>query len=186
MVMSMSKGSGKRFEEDFKKSVPSHCLLVRLNDPPQSFGKSDNLRFSMKNPCDFMVFDSERRIFMCLELKTTSGTSMSFENIHDKSKTLKMIHAHQTKSLLKFSQYDYVYAGFLLNFRKEKCDSGYDENTYFIDVNVFQDMCDDIDKKSFNEKDLIEYGATVVSGKKKRTRFIWNIDKMIDDICVNV
>ena len=97
-----------------------------------------------------------------------------------------MIHAHQTKSLLKFSQYDYVYAGFLLNFRKEKCDSDYDENTYFIDVNAFQDMCDNIGKKSFNEKDLTEYGATIVFGKKKRTRFIWNIDKMIDDICVNI
>ena len=52
---------GKRFEEDFKASVPSSSLLIRLNDSPQAFSKSSITRFTHRTPCDFLVFDSINR-----------------------------------------------------------------------------------------------------------------------------
>ena len=53
------KNVGKVFENDFKQSVPQeYCLLHRLPDPPQSFKRSKDTKFSHKNPCDFHMFDS--------------------------------------------------------------------------------------------------------------------------------
>ena len=52
------KNVGKVFENDFKQSVPQeYCLLHRLPDPPQSFKRSKDTKFSHKNPCDFHMFD---------------------------------------------------------------------------------------------------------------------------------
>ena len=69
---------GKVFEEQIKKSVPDYALLYRLPDAAQSFGGSNTLRFSRKNPFDFLLWDSKRHILYALEMKTVSGKSISF------------------------------------------------------------------------------------------------------------
>lgn len=173
----MTKNSGKIFEEAIKSSIPSYCLLIRLPDPPQSFVQSKSTRFSHKNPCDYICYDSENKKLWCLELKTTSSKSMSFENIHNNDSESKMIHRHQTRGLLEFSKYDGVVAGFIFNFRHFEGEPNYNEMTYFMEVNDFQKMCDSIGKKSFNEIDAILYGAKKIKGVKKRTRFKWDIDE---------
>lgn len=175
----MAKNTGKIFENAIKESIPSHCLLIRLPDPPQSFAKSSTTRFSRPNPCDYICYDSNSGKLWCLELKTTASKSMSFENIHTNDKESKMIHRHQTKGLLEFSKYNGVIAGFLFNFRHFEGKPNYNELTYFMEVNDFQNMCDNIGKKSFNEIDIILNGAIKVSGVKKRTRFNWNIDSLM-------
>lgn len=175
----MAKNTGKIFEGAIKSSIPSHCLLIRLPDPPQSFAQSKATRFSHKNPCDYLCYNSEDNKLWCLELKTTSSKSMSFENIHNDDSGIKMIHRHQIKGLLEFSKYDGVVAGFLLNFRHFEGEPNYNETTYFMEINDFQKMCDNINKKSFNEMDIILNGAIKVSGTKKRTRFNWNIDSLL-------
>ena len=86
-----------------------------------------------------------------------------------------MIHAHQTKGLLKCSDYSNVVSGFLFNFRLPE-----NELTYFIEVNKFQKMCESINKKSFNIMDLVLNGAIKIDGFKKRTRWYWNIDKFFE------
>ena len=116
----MADNSGKKFEKQFRLSVPDYCLLQRLNDPPQSFTQSKSTKFSIKNPCDFFMFDSISHILYCLELKTTKYRSMSFEDIKSDEKQNKMIHKHQILSLLDFSNFENVTAGFILNFRDEK------------------------------------------------------------------
>ena len=175
----MAKNVGKAFEADWKKSVPDYCLLIRLPDPPHSFTKRSDTRFSVKNPCDYICYDSESRLLYCLELKTTSSKSMSFENIHSDEKDNKMIHRHQTKALLEFSKYEGVIAGFVFNFRHFEGEPNYNEMTYFMEANDFQRMCDSINKKSFNEIDAVLYGARRIDGKKKRTRFSWDVDGLL-------
>lgn len=173
--MSKSQNVGKQFELSIKQSVPDHILLIRLNDSPQAFKKSNLTRFTPKNPFDYVCFDTQTKKLFCLELKSTSNKYMSFEDIHSDEEQSGMIHAHQTKGLLKCSVYPNVVAGFLLNFRLSE-----NELTYFIEVNQFQKMCESVNKKSFNIMDLILYGAKKIEGAKKRTRWYWDLNTFFD------
>lgn len=176
----MAKNSGKIFEEDFKKSIPDYCLLIRLPDPPQSFTQRSDTRFSKKNPCDFIMYDSKSRLLFALELKTTKYKSMSFDDINNSEEQNKMIHRHQIIGLTNYSKYDGVCAGFIFNFRDEKNNV---ERTYFQRIDDFNKMANKIDKKSFNELDLIVDGNAIkLCGEKKRTHYIWNIDEFLKNM----
>lgn len=171
--------SGKIFEDDFKSSINNdRCLLIRLNDQPQSFAKS--ARFSLKSPCDFVLYDSVTKLFVPLELKTTKYRSMSYENIKEENPDNAMIHKHQLEKLLEFSKYNGVMSGLLLNFRTEDKNI---QRTYYVSIENFLDMCEKINKKSVNEIDLISVGKAIkVNGVKKRTRYSWNIDELLDKL----
>lgn len=172
----MAKNTGKVFESDWKKSVPDHCLLIRLPDPPHSFTKSETTRFAVKNPCDYICYDTKTKVLHCWELKTTKYKSMSFDDIDSDEPESKMVKRHQIKALGEFSMYDNVVAGFVLNFRDEKNNV---ERTYFQNADDFIGMCGKIGKKSFNEIDLIMNGAIKVSGVKKRVRYTWDVAEML-------
>ncbi len=169
---------GKKFEQQFYSSVPEYCFKYRLKDSSQSFIKEKNSKFSWDNPCDYFLFDTKNRLMYCLELKTTSGKSISFENINSIENKNKMIHKHQIKSLLKFSSYNNVVSGFIFNFRNEKDNT---QRTYFQQVKNFENMCNDIDKQSFNEIDLLMYSGIKIEGEKKRINYHWNIEKFLND-----
>lgn len=169
---------GKVFENDFKKSVNSHNLLIRLNDPPQSFG-GGTARFSIKNPCDYLLMDTKHRILVCFELKTTKFKSISYEDVDGNDNTSRMIHKHQIYGLTKFSEYDSVEAGFLFNFRDEKNSC---ERCYFMRVEDFNNMIKNSNKHSCNEIDILTNCAIKVHGEKKRTRYTWDIDSLLDTI----
>lgn len=169
--------SGKHFENTIKSSIPDYCLYYRLPDPPQSFNQSSSLRFSWKNPCDCFIFDSHSSIFYCLELKTTKNNAFSFEDINiEEKQPAKMIHKHQILALLDSSRFNNVCAGFIFNFRNE---SKHIETTYFHKIDDFLRMINEINKKSFNEKDLLKYNPIEIIGKKKRVNYLWDIDKFL-------
>ncbi len=173
----MTGNSGKKFEKQFKASIPSYCLVYRLKDTAQAYNNSKETKFTWNNPCDFFIFDSISHILYCLELKTTKYKSMSFEDIKSNEKQNKMIHKHQILSLLGFSKFENVTAGFILNFRDEK--SGV-ERTYFQNITDFSSMCQKINKVSFNEIDLIMNGNAIkISGIKKRVNYQWNLDEFL-------
>lgn len=166
---------GKRFEHDWSNSIPDYCLLIRLYDPPHSFTQRSDTKFSHKNPCDYICYNSKNNVMYCLELKTTSYKSMSFDDINNSEMQNKMVKKHQIKALLEFSKYDGVIAGFVFNFRHFENTEKYFETTYFQNINDFISMCNAINKKSFNEIDLVLNNAIKIDGKKKRTRYHWDI-----------
>ena len=170
---------GKIFESDFRNSVDKdRCLLIRLNDQPQSF--KNTAKFSLKSPCDFLLYDSSTKLFIPFELKTTKYRSMSYENINEDNPKEAMIHKHQLESLLEFSKYDGVKAGLILNFRTEESNI---QRTYYISIQNFLSMCEIINKKSVNEIDLINIGHAIkIDGIKKRTRYIWDINGLLDKL----
>lgn len=170
----MIKSPGKIFEEDFSRSVPSYCLIHRLKDSAQSYNNSNATRFTWDNPCDFFVFDGS--ILYCFELKSTKSKSMSYQ-IDKNDVSSRMIKYHQIESLTKFSKYENVLAGLVLNFRDEKNDS---QRTYFIDIKNFNKMIDSIGKRSVNEIDILLNGAIKIQGNKKRTRYSWDIDAFLE------
>jgi len=164
---------GKIFENQIRKSTPDYALLFRIPDAAQSFG-GGNLRFSRKNPFDFILFDSRKRILYALEMKTVAGKSISFERTKQESRE---IHFHQIEGLNEWNKYDGIICGFVIEFRQL-------ETTIFLEISQFNKLIANIDKKSFNFKDLndnnIQY--VIIEQKKARTRYIYNIDKFLRDI----
>lgn len=134
---------------------------------------SSKLRFSHHSPCDCMLFDGE--YFYTLELKSVGTNSISFERLkEDKG----IIHKYQIDSLLKFSKYKNVVSGFLLDFRLS-------DNTYFCRINEFIELINSIDKKSFNERDLLKYCSPIIIEKKKlKVNYKYNVCKLLGDVRV--
>ncbi len=165
---------GKVFEEQIKKSVPDYALLYRLPDAAQSFGGSNTLRFSRKNPFDFLLWDSKRHILYALEMKTVNGKSISFERSKDENNE---IHYHQIQGLNKWNKYDGIICGFIIEFRQI-------ETTVFIEIDSFNSLIDKVDKKSFNMDDIINSGLPyfIIPQKKQRTRYIYDIDSLLSQI----
>lgn len=166
---------GKKFEENFKKSIPSYCMLHRLKDSAMAYNNSKGTKFTWDNPCDFFCFDSKSHFLFAFELKSTKSKSISFERKqHEKSS--KMVKYHQISALKQMSIYDGLIAGFIFNFRDEKNNA---ERTYFQNIIHFDKMSKGIDKTSFNEMDLILNNAVKIKGVRKRINYIWNIDEFL-------
>lgn len=177
MVKKTSKNYGKRFEEDFASSAPEYCYVHRLRDSAQSYNDSEETSFSWDNECDFFIWNSNARMFYAIECKSTKYKSMSVQS-DKKDKSSKMVKLHQIESLEKISKYDGTLSGLILNFHDENNDN---QRTYFIDINSFISMMKQIDKKSFNEIDLLTVGKAIkIQGNKKRTRWYWNLDEFFE------
>lgn len=164
-VRIISQNEGKKFEADLKSSIPDTCWLYRLRDNASSFANGTNTRFTSTNICDYILFDDITKTMFLIECKSTKGTSIP----------LSMIRDNQIKGLKDAGNHMLV-AGFLINFRNDKND------TYFISINNFSDMINDIKKKSFNIKDLETFGAIKIESTKKRTRYTYNIQKMVNEL----
>lgn len=171
----MAKNIGKIFEDNWKKSCPNDVLIYRPPDAAQSFnigGNGNKLRFSQHSPCDFIMFDGKLNTLWTLELKSFQG-SCSFE----RSKEDKgIIHYYQIESLKRFAEYQNVCSGFILDFRKS-------DNTYFLNINEWNKLIDGIvNKKSFNENDLLTYCSPILIEKKKlKTNYRYDIKKFLND-----
>lgn len=173
------KNAGKKFEDNFKKSLPDWCLVIRLPDPAASFSGGTETRFSVKNPCDYIIFNTKQRVLYCLELKSTKQKSISFEDIDKSKQPTRMVHKHQIKGLMKFAEYKYVMPGFVFNFRDEK---NAEERTYFQHIADFSRMAKAIGKSSFNESDVRDFNAMEIHGKIKRTNYEWDLCEFFEKI----
>lgn len=167
------RNEGKKFEEDFKKSVPEDFYFYRLRDSGSSFNPTQEtgLRFSWQNDYDCFIFYKDS--FFPLELKSTQGTSMSIQ--FTKEEKGKMIKLSQINGLMKAQKHEGVYAGFLLNFRKT-------EHTYWLSIKDFYLFYKFTDKKTINEKDIQENNGILIPQVKKRVRYTYDVKRMIEMI----
>lgn len=130
---------GKTFEQQFKNSIPKGCYYLRLHDSALGFDiKNSTQRFSLQSPFDCVLYYNST--MYTLELKSTKGTSFSFDGAS------QMIKKHQIKELRLSKTYDII-SGFILNFRTTN-------HTYFLDIKDFDELISNLNKKSFNEKDI--------------------------------
>ena len=164
-MKNISKNEGKKFEEDIKSSVPENCWIYRLRDNASSFANGTNTRFTSSNICDYILLDDVTKTLFLVECKSTNGTSIP----------LTMIRENQIEGLKDASKHQLV-AGLLVNFRNAKND------TFFILIDKYLDMMKSLNKKSFNIHDLENIGATRIESEKKRTRYRYNINKMMEDL----
>jgi recombination protein U len=163
----LAKNAGKKFEEDFKNSIPSNIYYLRIKDQASGFGEQSNLRFSAKNPFDALMY-CYPNLFL-LELKSTKGTSFSFDG------TNPMIKQHQIDELTAANKHKGIIPGFIFNMRKYK-------KTYFLHINDFNKLVQDLDKKSINQKDIVSAGAIEVFGEIKRVRYRYYIGEFITTV----
>ena len=161
------KNTGKQFEDDIKRSTPDGVLLYRLPDSAQSFGGGNKLRFSLKNPFDFLAWDSRKHVLYALEMKTVAGKSISFER--DASQQGE-IHYHQIDGLSAWNTYDGIICGFVIEFRGA-------ETTVFIDIDSFKDLISRVDKKSISLRDIMELDIpyTIIPQRKLRTHYRYDL-----------
>lgn len=111
---------GKKFERDFKKSVPLNVFYYRFKDGTAAYSKNDpgsnkQVRFQAKNTCDCMLFNGEN-LFM-LELKSYKGKSLPFSSLRE----------NQWKGLCESADYHNIVSGVIINFRDM-------EKTYFVGI----------------------------------------------------
>ena len=157
---------GKVFESDIKKSIPEYVLVYRLHDASQSFCKNENLRFSHKNPFDYIFFNTKKGLLYAIELKTVKGKSISFErNKQEKGD----IHYHQIMGLLDWGKYDKVISGFIIEFREIG-------KTIFLSIFDFLKMQSLITKKSFTYNDLINYNVPYIVIPQKILKIHYRYD----------
>lgn len=170
----MARNIGKKFEDNFKKSVPDYVLVHRPPDSAQGFdvGASNKLRFSRHSPCDLMLFDGTRNMFLTLELKTFQG-SCSFErNKEEKG----IIHYYQVEKLKEYANYKRVVSGFILDFRST-------DHTYFLNINDWDNLISHIEKKSFNEQDLLTYASPILIEKEKlKVNYRYDVELLLSKL----
>lgn len=162
---------GKIFERNFSNSVPDYALLYRLPDSAQAFGGNSNLRFSNRNPFDFLLWDSKAKILYALELKSVAGKSISFERTKEEKGE---IHFHQIEGLNKWDKYDGTICGFIIEFREL-------EKAIFLNIQEMNELIKIIPKKSFNYSDLEKYKIKyyVIPQKKLKVNYKYDIHNML-------
>ena len=126
------------------KCVPDYVGVIRIPDPAQSFSHASNLRFTRKNPYDFILWNPRTYTFYALELKTVKEKSISFERSKEESGD---IHFYQIEGLKKTSDVGNCVCGFIIEFREIS-------KTIFLQIDNFLKLQDTIDKKSFTIADL--------------------------------
>ena len=165
---------GKEFESAIQKSVPKEfALIYRLPDSAQLFGGNSNIRFTRKNPFDYILWDSIGRNLYALELKTVKGKSISFERNKEES---GLIHYHQICGLSEWDKYCGTICGFIIEFREI-------ETTIFLSIKEFMRLSAEIPKKSFTLKDL-EMGGfdfIIIGQEKARTKFRYDMAGFLED-----
>ena len=169
----MSRNVGKRFEDNIKDSCPEWLWVYRPPDAAQSFNRrkypDDKLRFSNRSPADFFMYNG--KILFVMECKSFQG-SCSFERSENEKG--KIIHWYQIERLFEYSTYKNIIAGFLLDFRKT-------DHTYFLSIQDFLVLKDSIEKKSFNEEDMLKYcSPTLIEKEKLRVNYRYDIGNLLD------
>lgn len=145
---------GKKFEEDFLKSIPSNIFKLRLKD--------DTFHFkNVNNPADIIIY-YKGKLFV-LELKSTKGKSLPYANIKE----------NQFEGLNKISSVEGVIPGFLINFRSV-------EETYFLGIEQALSYKKREDKKSF-PLEFIRQNGILIKCKKKRVRFTYIIEDFLNN-----
>lgn len=152
----MPKGPGKMFEEDFISSVPKRCDVTRLKDAG-GWSDATNMRFTSKNPCDFIIWSKQTRRMYKFELKSVQGKSMPFANIKQ----------HQLDSLCE-SRNKGVFALFVVNFRAVN-------ETYLIKPEMIEACIENGVRKSLSLAEA-QAGGFFVKQKLKRIRYRYDLE----------
>lgn len=150
--------TGKKFEKNFKASVPKDFYYLRLNDPAVGFTGGTS-SYAVSNPFDCLIYTG--RMLHCLELKSKNGAITYWREDFeaDGKKHTFEIKKHQILGLQKAAGHEGVFAGIIVNFRHVG-------ETWYLPIASFLSYTGALDKKSINQKDAADMGGIPVQTKK--------------------
>jgi len=151
--------NGKKFENNFKKSVPADIFYYRFKDGTASWGKSDNVRFQASNICDCMLFKGG--ILVLAELKNHKGKSLPFTAIRD----------NQLKEMVAASEYKDVYPMLIVNFEDvERC--------YAVSILDILHFIENSDGKKSIPIVYFEVNGFEIPCAKKKVNFTYDLEPL--------
>lgn len=154
---------GKRFEQDFSRSIPSDVYQFRLRDCG-GWGESTATRFTPSNPYDYLMFAGGW--LYLLEMKTTKQPSLRFDAVRP----------NQEKGLHDAVRFERVHAGVVVNFREH-------ETTLYLSIQDFVKLKKKSKKKSFNIEDALLAGARVIDCTyQKGRRPVYDVQLFINNM----
>ena len=158
--------SGKRFEQNWKNSIPKDIFYYRFRDGSSSWGGNDKVRFQQTNICDCLMFDGD--YLYLLELKSTKGKSLPFNNIKK----------HQIDDLLWASEYANTICGLVVEFSDLT-------GCYFIEIGRFKAFYDSTNRKSI-PIDCLRKNGIKIGTEKKKINSKFDVKKFINDVIESV
>lgn len=153
---------GKRFEEDFRKSIPDDVYYYRLRDGTASWG-GENTRFQASNACDSLLW-RDNMLYM-IELKSHKGKSIPHNAFRE----------NQINELSNALAYG-VTAGFLINMRDV-------DTTVWVPADMVREHINTSDRKSISLNELLN--GYKVKQEKKRTRWRYDINDMLKAVRID-
>jgi len=153
----MAKNEGKKFEEDFQKSVPKDWFVYRLKDSAGSWSNTSASRFTPKNSCDFFMFTG--KTLFGIECKSFKGKSLSYSNISD----------NQLEDLTDFciGPPHKIFGVFALNFRDIN-------ETYLVPAFIVNSLKLSGARKSLSLEE-VKANGTLIPQTLKRTRYWYDL-----------
>lgn len=165
---------GKKFEGDFKSSIPDKYFIYKLKDSAGAWQGGNMTRFASSNICDFVVF-ANKWLFL-LELKSVATKRIPLTPIRkDSKKRIKSygnIKKCQLDGMMAQISKENVEAGFLFNFRPV-------EETYFVEVSKVVKHFIDENKSSIPLDWCKQYG-TLIPQHKKVSRYSYDLSVLFD------
>lgn len=158
--------SGKKFETNFKNSVPSNIFFYRFRDGTSSWDKGEMTRFQQRNICDCMMYDGQ--YLYLLELKSHKGASLP----------LSAIRENQIKDLMAASEHANVIAGLIVNFADK-------EETFFMPIEMASKWFNNGVRKSIP---IIEFRDNCIAIKccKKKVNYSYDINNFIMEVAKKI
>lgn len=163
------KNLGKKFEENFKQSVPSEIFFYRFRDSGSSYyGGNANLRFSASNIADCMLNDPFTGLHL-IELKHHKGKSIPLSCIIG-NKTKE----RQINDLYKANQYCNTYSSLIVFFSDvERC--------FQLSINDFIEFAKNETRKSIPIEYFEENGIEIKVHKLK-TNYRFDLNSWLKEL----
>ena len=167
------KNEGKKFEEDFRDSVPSDIYYYRFRDGTANYAgtKNENTRFQHTNICDCILYD---RVVLCFnEQKSYTGVSVTHKAFLSSNAKTEEGKLKKIKQMVD-AQMHGIHAGYLFNMRDI-------DETYFVYADKVYQHVTTADRKSIPLDYIREHGYKL-KAKKKRVRWRYDIKDMLNSI----
>ena len=160
------QNEGKKFEKDFKDSVPDDVWYYRFRDGTATFyggmEQDNGLRFQQSNICDCELFMKQHGLFL-LELKSHMGKSLPYSVFKEE----------HLKELAKALNYG-IATGAVINMREVG-------KTYFLSTDAIIEHMNTSGRKSIPLDYMRERGYRL-KAEQKRVRWRYDVKDMIEQI----
>lgn len=168
--------TGKRFEADFKASIPAGCWYYRFKDNPAAYygGGQEGLRFASDNICDCQIYKAP--FLHLIELKTVGTLSAPLASLFGRYDAEKGRYKRQKhlEDMAQAAEYAGITASVVINYRLT-------EHTYAVPAGELLPALQRVaagGRKSLPEQFCRERGV-LVAQRKLRVNWRYDVENLV-------